>query len=173
MAIGENPEPVDAERLSHYLSSRTETPALQTATTLTPGQISQAARELARLPRRPKRKWTGWLNENWHGYRDQKVVLPSGRVWYLYGALRGKAVVTSECGTLPGGWGDGPFGWGVLPASQIRRYRNPAAQILGKSKLGRKERPSPLKAEAARRNGTLPCREGRRRGRPALRQVGS
>jgi len=136
----------------------------QTRTSARSDEITYAARALARLPRRPKRRWSGWLRD-WHGYRDQNVVTPDGTVWFLYGALRGQAIITPERGKLPGGWGDGPFRWAVVPASQVRPYLNPAAQLLGRTKLGRKERPSALKAEAARRNGMMPCREGKRRGR--------
>ena len=112
-----------------------------------------------------RRRRLGATAPDWHGYRDQQVIMPSGDVWFLYGALRGKAIVRPERGKLPGGWGDGAFRWTVIPASRIGRYVNPAAQVLGRAKLGRKETPSLLKAAAARRNGSMPCRGGRRRGR--------
>src|SRR5437899_10749293 len=95
-----------------------------------PDQITEAARALAKMPRRRKR-WTGWLCDDWHGYRDQRVITPDGTVWFLYGALRRKAIITPERGKLPGGWGDGPFRWKVIPVEEVNRYRNPAAQLLG------------------------------------------
>jgi len=134
-----------------------------------PHLISASARALAFLPRRPWRRWTGWLDDRWRGYRDQPVLMPGGKPAYLFGALRGQAVITLDRGQLLGGWGDGPFRWALVPASTVRPLLNPAAQVLGKLKTGRKERPSLLKAEAARRNGRMPCRDGRRRGRRSQR----
>jgi len=126
---------------------------------------SAAARSLAQLPRGQLRRWTGWLSDHWRGYRDQCVIMPNGEIWFLYGARRGTAVVTPDQGRLLGGWGDGPFRWRVIRASELRRYRSPEAQLLGRAKFGRKERPSLLKQQAAQRNGLKPCREGKRRGR--------
>lgn len=128
-------------------------------------QISQAARALAKLPRRPRRKWTGWLEPGLRGYRDMPILLPCGKPAYLFGALRGRAVVTLDRGQLLGDWPDEPLRWALVPASTIRPLLNPAAQMLGKLKTGRTERHSVLKTAAARRNGLMPCREGRRRGR--------
>jgi len=130
-------------------------------------QISDAARALARMPRNRKR-WTGWLNDQERGYRDMPVLLPDGKPAYLFGALRGRAVVTPDRGQLLGGWGDGPLRWAVVPASTIHRRMNSAAQLLGSMKRGIRERSSERKAAAARLNGTRPCRPGKRRGRRPL-----
>ena len=122
---------------------------------------------------RADRGGSGVDGEEWGGYRDQRVVLPTGDVWFLYGALRGRAVVTLDKGKLLGDWPYGPLRWTLVPASTVRPFLNPAARIVGMAKRGRKEKPSLTKAEAARRNGLMPCREGRRRGRqpkhPAIR----
>jgi hypothetical protein len=57
----------------------------------------------------------------------------------------------------------------VYEAAVIRRFKNPAAVLLGSRKRGIKERPSVTKASAARHNGNLPVRPGSRpRGRPKL-----
>jgi len=48
----------------------------------------------------------------------------------------------------------------------VRLFRHHSAIILGSLKAGKKERPSEAKANAARRNGLMPCRAGLRRGRP-------
>jgi hypothetical protein len=116
--------------------------------------ISRAASALASLPRRQPRRWTGWLSTSVRGYRDQRVTLPDGRVWFLYGAIRGKAIVTPDRGRLMGGF-DEPFRWAVMPANQVVPVKNEAARLLGSMKRGRKERPSLRKQEAARRNGRL------------------
>jgi len=129
-------------------------------------EVAAAARALARLPRKPRRRWTGWLNDRQHGYRDMPVALPDGREGHLYGALRGKAIITPDKGRLLGGFGHGPFRWTVVPARDVMVVRNEAARLLGSLKAGRKERTSTLKAETARRNGRMPCRKGRKRGRP-------
>jgi hypothetical protein len=136
-------------------------------TAATREEVSAAARELAELPRRPKRRWSGWLSDEWHGYKNQRVVLPNGEVWFLYGALRGKAVVTPDRGQLLGGWGDGPFRWCVLPAESLRPWKDPKAVTLGHCKLGVREKPSRAKQIACRINGSRPTSEGRKRGRPA------
>jgi hypothetical protein len=133
-----------------------------------PAEISSAARALAGIPRRAKKKWTGWIGRT-HCWRDQPIILPSGEAAYIYGVLRGRVIATLDRGRLLGGFfGDGgPMRWTVLPAEQIRLYRNPSAQILGKQKRGKRECPSELKAQTARANGSLPPRPGNRpRGRP-------
>ncbi len=132
-----------------------------------PDVVSASARAMARLPRRQRRRWTGWLNEGWHGYRDQPVVLPSGQSAYLFGSLRGRAVVTLDRGRLLGGYfGDGLLRWAVIPAAEVRPLKNPHAVLLGQAKLGVREKRSLKKQLACRRNGYRPCRPGKRRGRP-------
>jgi hypothetical protein len=134
-----------------------------------PHVISASARALAFLPRRPRRRWTGWLSEDCRGYRDMSVLLPSGQTAYLFGAVRRRAVVTLDAGRLLGGWGDGPFRWALLPAAEVRPLKNPHAVVLGQAKRGIRERSSEAKLKSCRRNGRRPCRFGRRRGRPRRR----
>jgi hypothetical protein len=93
------------------------------------------------------------------------VVTQDGTVWFLYGALRGKAIIMPERGTLPGGWRNWPFPYTVVPAAEVRPNKNPAAQLLGRQKAGVVERKSQAKARAARLNGLKPTRPGHRRGR--------
>lgn len=91
----------------------------------------------------------------------QLVKMPCGRVVKLLGALRGQAVVY---------WKDPESIYGdqlvVVHVSDLRVVKNPAAVILGRLKAGARERPSVRKQRAARRNGKMPCRPGRKRGRP-------
>ncbi len=120
-------------------------------------RISAAASELAKRPRPWQRKWTGVL----HGERLRRrtlVQVPTGDVLAAYVVLRQKVIVIApeQSGRL----------FDQYDASEVRRIMNPAAQLLGRLKGGKKERPSVLKAIAARRNGCMPPRPGRRRGRP-------
>ena len=140
------------------------TTAQQTPNTLSPEQISAAAKALAGRPR-GKKRWTGWLNDRWRGYKDQQVILPNGEPAFLFGVLRQEAVVTMDKGRLLGNWPRGPLRWMVIPASEVRPYRNSAARLLGQQKAGVVERKSEAKARAARLNGLRPTRPGRRRGR--------
>jgi hypothetical protein len=127
--------------------------------------IASAGRALAKMSR-ARKHWSGWLGQE-RGYREQRIILPDGTVGFLYGALRGKVVVTLDRGRLLGGLGNGPFRWTVLPVDAVVVYREPAARLLGRLKRGVRERPSALKALAARRNCTMPPRPGSRpRGRP-------
>jgi hypothetical protein len=129
-------------------------------------RIRKAARQLSRLPRRPKRVLSGWINESVRSYRNLRVRLASGQQVYVFGALRGRVVVTRE----PNGDAGDPFSagtlWFVLPAAEVEVVRNADAVFLGSLKAGIKERPSLLKQESARRNRLQPLRPGRRRGRP-------
>jgi len=134
-------------------------PVAKTKSLPTRDEVSTAARQLATLPRNRK-KWSGWLNERERIWRDRKIILANGQPAFAYGALRGQIVFFRDVPRQME-----PGRWGVVPARQVRLYLNPAARLLGKLKKGRKERTSLLKAEAARRNGMRPCREGRRRGR--------
>lgn len=139
-------------------------PPSETKSAPTQEQVSAAASALAKLPRRPKRKWSGWLGRI-HTYRNMRIILPSGEIAFVAGVLRGKCVFTFDEGKLIGGFDGEPFRWGVIPAREVQILKNPAAQLLGRKKRGVKERLSSLKAKTARRNGKMPCREGRRRGR--------
>ena len=122
-------------------------------------EISLAAAALRKTPPRTG-AWCGWLH-GFHLRKGDKVVLPDGRVATVYGAARGKIIVWKER-IDPGGWPADVYDAGV-----IRRFKNPAAVVLGGCKRGVKERPSAIKASAARQNGRLPVRPGgRARGRP-------
>lgn len=132
------------------------------AVALSPGD---AARSLARLPRRVRRKRSGYIRGE-RVWRNREIELPDGRRAFVYGALRGKV-----------GWSLHPIGvpvdgdhlgnWGVSRQEAVRLVKNPHAQLLGRRKAGVRERPSAAKAAAARINGRMPPRPGSRpRGRP-------
>lgn len=143
-------------------------PGKKTKSASAPVEIAAAARRLALLPRRTKRRWTGWIGRT-HCYRDQRVILPNGEVGFIYGVLRGKAIVTLDRGKLLGGYfgGGGPMRWTAFPAEKVTLSRNESACILGGLKKGKTERPSARKTAAARLNGCAPPRPGNRaRGRP-------
>jgi len=126
---------------------------------------TDAARALARRPKRVRKKWSGFL----HGrrtWRGQEIELPDGTPAFLYGALRGEAVWSFHRDRLLGGQGE-PFRWGVLHGDLIRLRVDPHAQVLGAMKRGVRERRSEAKAAAVRINGRKPPRPGSRpRGRP-------
>jgi hypothetical protein len=122
-------------------------------------EISLAAAALRKTPPRTG-AWCGWLG-GYHLRKGDKVILPDGRVGIVYGAARGKIIVWKER-IDPGAW---PAD--VYDASDIQRFKNPAAVVLGSCKRGIKERPSEIKASTARQNGKCPVRPGnRKRGRP-------
>lgn len=111
-----------------------------------------------------KRAFTGVVN----GRRRPKfslVRLPDGTVAELLGALRGKVLFRRDD---PSRIDPVHVGWAWEEC--VSYFPLPAAQALGRLKAGVKERPSPRKAAACRRNGASPCRPGRRRGRPHKRQ---
>ncbi|HEY3855688.1 MAG TPA: hypothetical protein VGO67_14965 [Verrucomicrobiae bacterium] len=138
----------------------------QTKCVPTRDEVRSAAQQLATLPR-GRKKWSGWLNDRERIWRDRKVLV-DGQPAFAYGALRGQVVYFRD---VPREMESGR--WGVVAANRVRVWRNPAAQLLGRLKAGRKERPSLLKAEAARRNGKMPCREGKRRGRKRRSAINS
>lgn len=122
---------------------------------------SKAAAALGAMPKRRRKRWTGWLDGThfWHG---RKAVLPGGQVVVVEGVLRGEALVS---------WDDPLWLEGirhqVVRIEDLSVYKTPAAIWLGKLKSGCKERKSEVKAAASRRNGCSPCRDGKRRGKPA------
>ena len=126
----------------------------------TPADIQAAARTLAGSPRNKKSPWTGYLNGE-RLKRGWLVRVPTGEVLPAYLVRRSKVLVT-----LP----DTPQHSGRIferyPASSVTRVKLPAAQLLGRRKAGVKEKPSLRKKESARRNGTRPCRPGKRLGHP-------
>jgi hypothetical protein len=108
--------------------------------------ISFAAAELARLPRRVKAKrvYTGRVFGR-RGWKGMPVLLPTGQTAALRRVVRGIATVS---------WHDEqslrPIQYGALEIAELRKLRHPAATLLGGLKRGITERASPKKAEAAR-----------------------
>ncbi len=119
-------------------------------------QISAAAGLIAMQPRRRKKKWTGSIN----GQRIRRwslFKLPTGETARAVLIVRGVAYF----------WFDNPERFlESYPTSEVRRIKNPAAVLLGHLKRGKRETPSELKRSTARANGSMPCRPGKRRGRP-------
>jgi hypothetical protein len=155
---------VELEPESKTLGTPTSTVESQTAppTEL----VSIAARQLARLPRRGARRWSGWLSEDVRSFRNMRVQLPGGDQVFVFGVLHGRLVYTHELDGGVGGIGGVGTSWGVIPAKNVEVVRNPHAVLLGRGKLAVRERKSSLKQASARRNGAQPCRPGKKRGRP-------
>lgn len=129
-------------------------------------KLSEAGRLLRKLPRRVRKRWTGWIG-NRRYWRGAQILLPDGQPAFVFGVLRSRVVWTFHPDRLIGGFDGVPLEWGVVPAADVTPRQHPAAVLLGRLKAGKKERPSKLKSETARRNGRQPCRAGRRRGRVA------
>lgn len=134
----------------------------------TPKEISRAASALASLPR-TRRPLSGWIQ----GRRLRRltpVITPSWGVMPAYFVRRNKVYVL-----LP----DEPRFAGRIferfDATEVRLYRSPHAQLLGRLKKGCKEAPSAAKKQSSPVNGCKPPRPGSRaRGRPrAVRQAGT
>ena len=122
---------------------------------------SMAAFILGSLPKKPAKRWTGWLGSD-HLWRGRRVILPDGRVGYVVGAVRGEVIVRVDAAFSIQGFTDA-----IYPAEDLRMFKMPAAVELGRGKRGVRERPSALKAMTSRLNGSMPPRPGsRRRGRP-------
>lgn len=124
-------------------------------------QRSTAATVLGSMPKKQRKKWTGWIGHD-HFWRGRRVVLPNGRVGEIYGVVRQQAVVR---------WHDphalNPMQAAIFDTHDLRVYRLPAAIALGRCKRGVRERASAIKALTSRLNGNLPPRpSSRRRGRP-------
>jgi len=137
------------------------------------GDVSAAARTLSKLRRSKARKWTGYIG-NERIYRDREVVLPDGTIAFIFGVRRNKAIITLDRGRLLGGFRepDDPMRWFVTDVKNVKLRVNPAAQLLGLQKRGRKEKYSVRKADAARRNGSKPSRPGSKpRGRPKVKSI--
>ena len=169
--IAKPPEPKqlilrEADNAKQLASERTQKPE-ETKSALSAEQIAQAARSLAQRPRRVRRKWSGWIGRI-HCWRDQQVILPTGESCFIFGVLRGQAVITFDRGRLLGGYfGDGgPQRWTVVAADQVTVYKCPEAQLLGRLKAGCREKPSVRKRFACIQNGRRPCAPGKHRGRP-------
>lgn len=129
-----------------------------------PGEVTQAARQLAGLPRGPKR-WSGMIHGR-RAFRGMPVKLSTGWTVFVYGAVRGQVSYSYEAGGLVGNPFEAGLTWGVAPVAKVQFIKNEAAVALGRAKKGVRERKSLAKAAAARINGLMPCRPGRRRGRP-------
>jgi hypothetical protein len=107
------------------------------------------------------RRWTGYLGDGTRAWFGQRVFLPNGTLGFICAVLRGEVVAR---------WDD-PHSveavqFGLFQADEVRPYHLPAARLMGQAKLGTQERKSERKARAARINGRMPTRPGRRRGRP-------
>lgn len=120
----------------------------------------RAAVTLGSLPKNRPKIWSGWIGDQ-HYWRGRLAIHSDGQVVEVIGVQRGLALVK---------WTDPQWLEGerhlVLPVSELNVYKNPAASWLGRLKFGVKERPSAAKAAAAKRNGSKPCRPGKKRGRP-------
>ena len=137
----------------------------QTKRVPAPELISAAARQLASLPRRGARRWSGWLANDVRSYRNMRIQIPGGDQVFVFGVLRGRLVYTREENGPVGNTGDVGTSWGVTPAKNVEVVRNQHAVLLGRLKAGTVERRSALKIATARANGQMPARRGRR-GRP-------
>lgn len=143
---------------------------------MTPENITAAAQQLARLPRNTKRRYTGWVHRR-HCKRGQLVIFSDGVVGELIWASRGRVLV--HCQDDEEGDKIDPNDFAACQRDYYKRlrhfaarerdvqlYKLPSAVVLGALKAGCVERPSERKGAACRANGAMPCRPGRRRGRP-------
>lgn len=130
-----------------------------------------AAAALARLPRKNKRRWLGWLTDKIRAYRNMAIELPGGQRAYAFGVRRRQAVYTLEVDGFVGDPYTAGVTWGVISARLVRVPKNKHAVALGRLKRGVREQKSEAKIRAARANGRAPVRHGRRpRGRPRALQ---
>ena len=122
----------------------------------------QAARALASWPRNQPREWTGFLCGS-RCWRGRLLILPDGEIAPLLWASRGRVLLLNYRDLDVRDY----LLWSRRLEAEVRLYHHPEAVILGSRKRGIKERASPLKAAAARRNSSLPPKPGSRpRGRP-------
>jgi len=115
--------------------------------------------------RRATRRYTGIVDGRRRAV-GQLLKLPNGHVVKLLAASRGRAFVTWEDLTCIHS-----TQLAEVDASLLRSNKHPAAVLLGTMKKGKKERRSRRKASSARRNGSRPCRPGRKRGRPRVHSL--
>src|SRR5687767_9685156 len=121
---------------------------------------SDAGKLLAKIPRKEKRPWTGWIAGK-HCRRYDKVILPDGSIRRIYGVVRNAVIVLKD--PVPERW---PLA-DLYSAAILKVYKDPAAVLLGRQKRGVKEKRSGLKSRSSRMNGSCPPRQGSRpRGRP-------
>ncbi len=135
--------------------------AKETESAITQEQASEAGRALAELPRCQQRKWTGWLRGE-HCWRGRLLLLPNDEIAPLIWCSRGRVLLQNVKDLSFRDW----MLWGARRAHEVAVWKTPAARLLGSLKAGKTERKSELKAASARRNGRMPCRPGRSRGRP-------
>lgn len=122
--------------------------------------VFKAASALGKRPKRVKRSWTGWLLGT-HLWKGRPVWTPTGQLAQVVCALRGRVVVRwDDLKSIDG------EAFQLFRADELRLYKMPAAVLLGRRKLGKREKPSVLKSAASRANGSRPCHPGRMRGRP-------
>lgn len=124
-------------------------------------QRSTAATVLGSLPKKQRKKWSGWIGQD-HFWRGRRVVLPDGHVAEVYGVVRQQVIAR---------WHDphsvDPVKVAVFNAGDVQAFKVPAAVALGRYKRGVRERRSALKAETSPINGCAPPKAGSRpRGRP-------
>ena len=119
-------------------------------------EIANAGRELARLPRFPGRRWTGFVDGR-RRRRGFPAIASNGQSWEVLIVRRGVALAVRDDGDVTVKW---------LPLKTLKVPNNKSAVLLGRLKRGVRERPSTAKAASARVNGAMACRPGKRRGRP-------
>lgn len=131
------------------------TTAAKSAAPLSQEERVNAARALANLrwQRKPKR-WSGWLPDGTRVWRGRRVMV-DGQVWYAYGCLRSKLVISLDDGKLLGWPGEDDLRWRVVPAHTASVWRDPNARLLGSLKRGVRERSSSAKRLSARQNGSM------------------
>ena len=150
------PNQLVIEDLSHTPGGK------KTQSAPTRAEISAAAKALATLPRLQKRVWTGRI-AGVRFWRGRSVLLPNNEQAHVYWCGRGRVLLMDAH--------DVPYKSWLLRVArrerELRIYKNPAAVVLGRQKLGKKESRSATKAAAARINGRRPVRPSSRpRGRP-------
>jgi hypothetical protein len=119
-----------------------------------PELASEAARQLALLPRRPKRTWSGWVGPT-RTFCGMRIKLRStGESAFVFGTVRGRVVWSRQPGDLTDPIGGIGQYWGVVAVRDVEIVKNPHAVALGRMKAGKVERKSEAKARAARLNGT-------------------
>lgn len=129
-------------------------------------RISDAARQLRSMTSQRKLRFTGRIGTK-RVRVCQRVIMPDGVLGFVVRVLRGRVLVGLD--EEPN---DGTSLFRLVRTHEVRLYKNPAAVLLGRQKLGTKERASKRKARSSRRNGSRPVRPGsRKRGRPTKSAV--
>ncbi|MCL4179711.1 MAG: hypothetical protein KJ072_18430 [Verrucomicrobia bacterium] len=156
---------VRAEVVAASHSGHQPTPSEpKTESAPTANGVSDAARKLASLRRRPK-IWSGWIGSI-RAYRRMPIKLRSGELVFAFGVLRGHVAFTREVDGHIGDPDEVGKTWDVVQSDEVEVLKNQAGRLLGSLKSGVMEVKSEAKIRAARANGAKPCRPGKRRGRP-------